>query len=177
MFMVRMRLTLPIMQPIPLRARNRYSIDTVGLILAREHELVATCRPCGRSVALDLATIVARRGEDWPRARVTARCAVCGQSAPVSLRPSRPRPDQRQHGARPIPFIFAARASDLIESDRVHYACRTCGDRWALLPVDLVAHPLAGASTGLRDVYVTRCGGCGELQAIAAEVEWTALPE
>lgn len=165
------------MQPIPLRARNRYSLDTIGLILAREHELVATCRPCGRSAALDLAAIIARRGADWPRSRVAARCKVCGQPAPVSLRPIRPQPDQRQHGDRPIPFIFQARASDMVDGDRVHYACRVCGDRWALLPVDLVAHPLAGPSTGLRDTYMTRCGNCGETSAIAAEIEWTALPK
>lgn len=162
--------------PLPLRARNRYCLDTIGLIRARDHELVATCRPCGRTAVLDLSALIARRGEDWPRSRVAARCTVCGQPAPVSLRPIRPRPDQRQHGDRPIPFIFSARASDMIEGDRVHYACKTCGDRWALLPADLVAHPLDGASTGLRDTYMTACGGCGELRAIAAEVEWIRLP-
>ncbi len=160
------------MHPLPLRARNRYSLDTLALIRDREHELVATCSRCARSVVLDLVALIVLRGEDWPRARIRARCSACGQRAAVALRPIRPAPLERQHGARPIPFIFQARASDLIEGDRVHYACRTCSDHWALLPVDLMAHPLAGASTGLRDTYVTACAGCGETSAIAAEVEW-----
>jgi len=161
------------MHPLPIRPRNRYILDTVGLILARDHELVATCRPCGRSVVLDLSALIARRGEDWPRSRVKARCSACRRPAAVTMRPAVPLPDSRQAGDRNIPLLFAASVEHMIPGDRVHYACQTCGDRWALTRADILAHPMV-RDHKLRDTFITACGNCGEWEGIAARPEWVA---
>lgn len=163
----------PAAMPPPLRHRNRYMLDIIGAIVTRDHELVATCRPCGRSATLDLVALIERRGEDWPRARVKARCRQCGGQAEVKMRPIRPA-GERPPG-RDIPFVFVASVEHMIDGDRVHYTCQTCGDHWTLGKSDILAHPMA-RDHKLRDTFITRCGNCGEAGKIAARTEWVEAP-
>ncbi len=158
---------------LPLRDRNRYMLDTIGLVVIHDHELVATCQPCGRAVVLDLDILIQQRGKDWARNRVRARCSNCGRPATVTMRPIRPMLDQRNTGDRNIPFIFRASAEHMIDGDRVHYICQTCGDHWTLGRADILAHPMV-RDHKLRDTFITGCGNCGEDGRIAARPEWTS---
>ncbi len=157
--------------------KNRLMIDKAGQVYVRAHELVATCKGCQRSIVLDLVGLIRRRGHEWPRQRIKARCQRCGRQADVAMRPRVPMVEMDPlTRARWTPLKFEARARDMIPGDRVHYWCLGCGDRWTLEQQDFLGHPMGGEDHRLKDATITACGNCGEKSSIAVRLEWVEPP-